>query len=100
MVEQFKLDSGKEIEIRSLKFAERAPIKDEIERRMIEISEKVSDPNKAMVLALSIELSGKIVLLGSPLKESDLDDMDDFEIREIASSILNLSYIKSDVKKK
>lgn len=99
MVNKLKL-SEREIEIRSLTFKQRAPIKDEIEQRLIELSEKIKDTNKAVVLALSIELSGRIVLMGSDLKEEDLNDMDDMEIRELASAILNLSYIKKEDKKK
>jgi len=95
-----KLKSGREIEVKALTFKQRAPIKDELERNIIEFSERIKDVNKALNLALSLELSGRIVLMATELKDDDLDQMEDNEIRMLAGDIISKSYISDTDKKK
>ena len=97
--EKYKL-GDREIEIRGLTFLERAPIKDEIEERFIKISESVRSVEKAITASMSLELCGKVVKMATELKDADLDDMDDMDIKELASAILNKTYMKADAKKK
>lgn len=90
----------REIEIRALTFIERAPIKDEIEERFVKISETVKNIEKAISASMSLDLCGRVVKMATALKDADLDNMDDLEIKELASAILNKTYLKPDVKKK
>lgn len=97
--EKYKL-GDREIEIRGLSFSERAPIKDEINERFIRISDGLKDQDRAFIGALSFEICGKIIKIGTELGDSDLDEMDDIQVKDLASAILNKSFINDDLKKK
>jgi hypothetical protein len=92
--------NGRDIEIRGLTFIERAPIRDQILERYLRVSQDIKNTNLATSIAMGLELSINVVKMGTGLKDSELEDIGEEGVMELAAAILNTSNLFPDVKKK
>ena len=90
----------REFKYRGLTVIERAPIKDQIEFEILRYVNQVNkDWSEAAIHAVGLELSIKIVKMATELKDNDINELDEFTIKELAAHILNETYVSKTEKK-
>ena len=100
MVNLTKKIGDREFKYRGLTLIERAPLKDEIEFKVMRYIKQINnDWSEAVSSALGLELSIKIVKQATELKDSDINELDEITVKELAAVILNETYVSKAEKK-
>jgi hypothetical protein len=90
----------REFKYRGLTLIERAPIKDAIEFKILEYVKRVNnDWTEAATVAVGLELSIKLVKMATELKDSEINELDELTVKELAAHILNETYLSKTEKK-